>query len=96
MVPFSSSFKDLQFQNCGEGLNEGSVVIIQFTNFYSHKLYSLDRIEGRLQAYLQICGGGVHCSIAKSCLTACDPTDCGTLGFPVLHYLLEFAQTHVH
>ena len=42
------------------------VVIIQFTNFYSHKLYSLDRIEGKLQADLQICGGGVHCSVAKS------------------------------
>ena len=25
-----------------------------------------------------------------------DPTDCSTLGFPVLHYLPEFAQTHVH
>ena len=22
--------------------------------------------------------------------------DCGTPSFPVLHYLLEFAQTHVH
>ena len=66
MVPFSSSSKALQFQNCGEDLNEGSVVIIQFANFYSHKLYSLDRIEGKLQADLQICGGGVHCSVAKS------------------------------
>ena len=26
----------------------------------------------------------------------CDPMDCSTPGFPVLHYLLEFAQTHVH
>ena len=26
----------------------------------------------------------------------CDPIDCSTLGFPVLHYLLEFAQTHIH
>ena len=26
----------------------------------------------------------------------CDPTDCSTLGFPVHHQLLEFAQTHVH
>ena len=25
-----------------------------------------------------------------------DPMDCSTPGFPVLHYLLEFAQTHVH
>ena len=26
----------------------------------------------------------------------CDPMDCSTLGFLVLHYLPEFAQTHVH
>ena len=36
------------------------------------------------------------CSVAKSCLTLGDPMDCSTLGFLVLHYLLEFAQTHVH
>ena len=35
-------------------------------------------------------------SFAKLCLTLCDPMDCSTPGFPVLHYLLEFAQTHVH
>ena len=38
----------------------------------------------------------VCCSVAKSYLTLCDPTDCSTPGFPVLHQLLEFAQTHVH
>ena len=32
---------------------------------------------------------------AQSCPTLCDPMDCSTPGFPVLHYLLEFAQTHV-
>ena len=26
----------------------------------------------------------------------CDPMDCSTPGFPVLHYLPEFAQTHIH
>ena len=26
----------------------------------------------------------------------CDPMNCSTPGFPVLHYLPEFAQTHVH
>ena len=36
------------------------------------------------------------CSASKSCLTICDPMNCSTPGFPVLHYLLEFAQTHVH
>ena len=30
------------------------------------------------------------------CLTLCDPKDCSMPGFPVLHYLLEFAQTRVH
>ena len=29
-------------------------------------------------------------------LTLCDPMDCSTPGFPVLHYLLEFSQSHVH
>ena len=29
-------------------------------------------------------------------LTLCNPMDCSTAGFPVLHYLLELAQTHVH
>ena len=38
----------------------------------------------------------ICCSIAKSYLTLCNPMDCRTPGFPVLHYLLEFAQTHVH
>ena len=36
------------------------------------------------------------CSVFKSCLTLCDPMDCGMPGFPVLHYLLEFAEIHVH
>ena len=36
------------------------------------------------------------CSVVKSCLTLCDPMDCSTPGFPVLHYLPEFSQAHVH
>ena len=31
-----------------------------------------------------------------SCPTLCDPVDCSMPQFPDLHYLLEFAQTHVH
>ena len=26
----------------------------------------------------------------------CNPMDCSTPGFPVLHYLPEFAEIHVH
>ena len=33
---------------------------------------------------------------AYSSVWLCDPVNCNTPGFPVLHHLLEFAQTHVH
>ena len=36
------------------------------------------------------------CSVAQSCLTLCNPMDCLTPGFPVLHRLLECFQSHVH
>ena len=36
------------------------------------------------------------CSVPKSCPTFCNPMDCSTPGFPVLHYLLDFTQTRVH
>ena len=36
------------------------------------------------------------CSVTKSCPTLCDPMDYSMPGFPVLHYLLEFAQIRVH
>ena len=35
-------------------------------------------------------------SLAKSCLTLCDPMNCSIPAFIVLHYLPKFAQTHVH
>ena len=35
-------------------------------------------------------------SVAQSCPTLCDPMDCSTPGFSVLHQLPELAQTHVH
>ena len=35
-------------------------------------------------------------SVAQSCPTLCDPMNCSTPGFPVLHHLLELTQTHVH
>ena len=35
-------------------------------------------------------------SVVQSCLTLWDPMDCSTPGFPALHCLPEFAQTHFH
>ena len=36
------------------------------------------------------------CLVAQLCPTLGNPMDCSTPGFPVPHYLPEFAQTHVH
>ena len=36
------------------------------------------------------------CSVAQPCLTFCDVMGCSLPGSSVLHYLLEFAQIHVH
>ena len=71
---------------------------------YSYKLYSravhcpvLDR---RGSKCCRFSSGAdyivVGCSVTKLCPTLCDPMDCSSPCFPVLHYLLEFVQTHVH
>ena len=36
------------------------------------------------------------CLVTQSHPNFCDPMDCSMPGFPVLQYLPEFAQTHVH
>ena len=36
------------------------------------------------------------CSVTKLCPALCNSMDWSTPGFPVFHYLPEFAQTHVH
>ena len=50
-------------------------------------------IEGTLnwlkQTYMS--GYACCCSAIRSCMNLCDPMACGTRGFPVLHYLPEFA-----
>ena len=35
-------------------------------------------------------------SITQSCLTLCNPMDCGRPGLPVHHQFFELLQTHVH
>ena len=35
-------------------------------------------------------------SVAQSCLTLCNPMYYNMPGFPVLHHVLELAQTHAH
>ena len=52
------------------------------------KSLNLHRVEGIISVQFS--------SVAQSCLTLCNPMDCSTPGFPLLHCLLELAQTHVH
>ena len=35
-------------------------------------------------------------SVTQLCPTRCDPRHCSMPGFPLLHYLPDFAQTHVN
>ena len=49
-----------------------------------------------MQLCVCVCVCCCCCSITKSCPTLCNPMNCSTPGFPVLHYLPEFAQTHIH
>ena len=37
-----------------------------------------------------------YCLVTQLCPTLCDPMNCSKPGFPILHYLPEFAQTEVH
>ena len=48
--------------------------------------------DERINQYTFCC----FCSVTQLCLTLCDPMDCSMPGFPVLHYLPELAQAHVH
>ena len=50
-----------------------------------------ENLDGKIAQFFICCY-----SVTKLGPTLCDPMDCSTPGFPVLHYLPEFAQTHVH
>ena len=43
-----------------------------------------------------LCRACCCCSVTQSCLTLWVPMDYSTPGLPVLHHLLDLAQTHVH
>ena len=46
--------------------------------------------------YPLLLGSVQFSSVTQSCPTLCDPMDCSTPGFPLLHHLPELAQTHVN
>ena len=52
-----------------------------------------EKVESGSGFVLDYCSS---CTDAQSCPTLCHPMNRNTPGFPVLHYLLAFAQIHVH
>ena len=77
-----------------EGSPQYFIIINNLSCSFTHSFLILAKL------YLFLFSWGtfiMNCfSFAKSCLTLCDPMDCSTPGFLVLHYLLVFAETRVH
>ena len=65
-------------------------------NKLNHIELSLSLIQYSFKLFLFQATQFSCCSAAQSCLILCNLVDCSTLGFPVLHHLLELAQTQVH
>ena len=58
------------------------------TNTQSNKNNAVEPIVNKLWFIIVL--------VTQLCQTLCNPMNCSMPGFPVLHYLLEFAQTPVH
>ena len=72
---------------------QGTLKIMYLLKFYPVWFCWKLKLNLLLYHYFQL---SHFCSVAKSCLTLWDPMDCSMPGFPVLHSLLELADTHVH
>ena len=75
-----------------EILNFPAYLLTDSLAFYDN-LMGFKIMLSRIVAAQYICCG---CSVAQSCPTLCNAMDGSMPGFPVLHYLPEFAQIHVH
>ena len=60
------------------------------------QVWDIPNIHWDVPASSQIVMWHQFSSVVQSCPPLCDPMDCSTPGFPVLHHLPEFAQTRVH
>ena len=81
----------LPFQHCYVTDDPGGEWIWRPKSAYKLSLGGHVSLEAQFPQCKMSC-----CSVAKSCPTLCGPIDCSTSGSSPLHYLPEFAQTHVH
>ena len=86
----------------GRLMSQNNHLIGVWMPFFKNRTQSRKRWRSKvrwpliLQISPEIEASGSCCLVAKLCLTLCDPMNCSMPSFPVLHYLPEFAQTHVH
>ena len=88
-----SSIYCLQIFFLNDGYSDQCGVILHCSFDLVPQHYSTSVIPGELPL---LPAPAACCSVTQSCPTLYDPMDCSTPGFPFLHRLLEFAQTHVH
>ena len=77
----------------GRGLISKGRAYVEAGGFINHTGFSTNL--GEILGHLEVLHFHV-CASNMMCVQLCDPMDSGMLGFPVLHYLPEFAQTHVY
>ena len=83
--------------------HQGYVTVLSLRDHTSEKgkaVVGCVHENSKVPAVLNICVFFIYIFfvnlIVQSCPTLCNPMDCTTPGFPVLHYLQKFAQTHIH
>ena len=85
------------FQSKGRAMTKNAQTTIQLCSFHMlARLCSKSFKLGFSSMWTEIFHMYQFRSVTQSCPTFCDPMDCCTPGFPILHQLVELAQTHIH
>ena len=77
------------------------LIFICYMKLFLYRIYlytsiSIIHLSITIPIFLSLSSVYQFSSVAQSCLTLCNPMDCGTPGLPDHHQFLEFTQTHVH
>ena len=74
----------------------GSIILQVEIAIWWHRVFYAAETTGKLPVYWVGLDGWCCILVAQSCPTLCNPRNCSMPSFPILHYLLEFAQIHVY
>ena len=72
------------------------IISCWFSVWVFYQLLKVGYWNTLLLVYCSLCHLSCCCLVTRSCPILGDPMGCSTPGLAVFHYLLEFAQTHVH